>query len=206
MQQKIVADLMLRLPRSVATEKKWNIICHDEMKSLQDQIKEKTSVASASYWDSVIAKVEANKNLKMSNDFSSAQSKDELRLSLQKLQSNHAIVMETQSLCVIAEIEQLEKQHQKRKGVFFSLSEKAQQQDKLGGRNLWDEMIPVHLRRHALSFLPLCKTEKEWKSELLMGVVATRESVFMQAGKYFKRRSEHREWSTVVIVIVIFMT
>ena len=89
--------------------------------------------------------------------------------------------METQSLCNIAEIEQLEKQHQKRKGVFFSLSEKAQQQDKLGGRNLWDEMIPVHLRRHALSFLPLCKTEKEWKSELLMGVVATRESVFMQA-------------------------
>ena len=27
-----------------------------------------------------------------------------------------------------------------------------------------------------------------------------------EEGKYFKRRSEHREWSTVVIVIVIFMT
>ena len=191
MQQKIVADLMLRLPRSVATEKKWNIICHDEMKSLQDQIKEKTSVASASYWDSVIAKVEEEKTTsfqcnKWNLKANKKTSKDELRLSLQKLQSNHAIVTETQSLCNIAEIEQLEKQLEKRKGVFFSLSEKAQQQDKLGGRNLWDEMIPVHLRRHALSFLPLCKTEKEWKSELLMGVVATRESVFMQAGKYFK--------------------
>lgn len=181
MQQKIVADLMLRLPRSVATEKRWNIICQDEMKALQDQIKEKISFAAASYWDSVIAKVEANKNLQQSQNFALAQSKDELRLSLQKLQSNHAIVMEKQSLCNIAEIEQLEKQHQKRKVVFFSMSEKAQQQDKLGGRNLWDEMIPVHLRRHALSFLPLCKTEKEWKSELLIGVVATRESVFMQA-------------------------
>ena len=28
---------------------------------------------------------------------------------------------------------------------------------------------------------------------------------FVQGGKYFKRRSEHREWSTVVIVRVIFI-
>ena len=28
----------------------------------------------------------------------------------------------------------------------------------------------------------------------------------LSEGKYSKRRSEHREWSTVVIVIVIFMT
>ena len=29
---------------------------------------------------------------------------------------------------------------------------------------------------------------------------------YMMRGKYSKRRSEHREWSTVVIVIVIFIS